>query len=115
MQLIPVISSNISAAGWEANVLRLVFMSGTTVEYQNVSEEWWAQFQAAPSKGGFFANTIRLSPDLYPFRTLPPADATEPCAEPTRSEEALMAAKTRGKPPYERTKPIKSPVRKHDV
>ena len=82
VQLVPVQSSNIAAAGWRAHgasgILLLRFTSGAMVRYENVPREWFDQFLAAESRGRFFAATLRRAPDQHPFTTFLPAAAVNP-------------------------------------
>ncbi len=59
MQMIPVKSSNIKAAGFENNVLRVQFGNGTEYDYQNVSAETFNNFIKAESQGKFFHKNIK--------------------------------------------------------
>jgi len=52
-------SSNIQAIGFDHGVLRVVFHSGSTYDYDDVPEEVFQQFLAASSKGKYFAANVR--------------------------------------------------------
>jgi lysyl-tRNA synthetase class 2 len=59
-------SSNISEARFDktTDTLEVDFQNGSSYVYSNVSPSAWRMFQAAPSKGAFFAKSIR---NRYPF------------------------------------------------
>lgn len=59
MQLVPVASHSIAAIGYEGGVLVVAFRTGGVWRYQNVPPVIAAQFQAAPSKGRFYARMVR--------------------------------------------------------
>lgn len=70
MELIPVVSSNVKAIGWEANVmtmdsgyakdiLRIEFTSGLVYDYLNVSKEVFNELMEAESKGSYIYRKIR--------------------------------------------------------
>lgn len=67
MLLVPVISSNLMAIGWDSstNELQVQFMNGRIYSYQTVPEELYMGLANAPSKGTFFAVTIRNHPELF--------------------------------------------------
>lgn len=67
MEMMPVKSSNIAAAGWDASTSTLViqFKEGKQYAYTGVPESLYRAFLAAPSKGAFFAKRIR---DHFPTR-----------------------------------------------
>jgi lysyl-tRNA synthetase class 2 len=62
-------SSNISEFRFdrETDTLQVDFSNGSTYEYYNVSPATNRAFQAAPSKGSFFAKSIK---GRYPFEPL---------------------------------------------
>jgi len=62
-------SSVIASMAYEPQRGRLAirFASGAAYVYEGVPEETWRKFQAAASKGRYFAAEIR---DRYPFRKL---------------------------------------------
>lgn len=57
----PVVSSNLSAIGYDAQtkILRVRFKSGGLYEYQNVSPELHSALMRAESKGGFLAKHVK--------------------------------------------------------
>ena len=59
MIMIPLKSSNIAAAGYENNVLRVQFSNGTQYDYKGVSSEVFNSFIEAKSQGKFFHKNIR--------------------------------------------------------
>jgi hypothetical protein len=70
MNLIPVVSSNIKAIGWQANVmkdgtyqpkdiLRVEFMSGLVYDYLNVSKTVFEELMASESKGSYINRKIK--------------------------------------------------------
>lgn len=65
MELTPVESSNISAVGWEDEVLEIEFNKGGKYRYYGVPEEIYKAMMAAPSKGKFFHSRIR--PKQYEY------------------------------------------------
>jgi len=71
----PVVSENISAAGWRAHgdtgSLVVQFKGNATAfRYSNVGRAWWLAFWAAPSKGSFFHSTVRADAAAHPFTKL---------------------------------------------
>lgn len=52
MQLVPVVSSNVAAIGYENGVLEVHFKNGSVYRYQT-TEAFYKEFLAAPSKGRF--------------------------------------------------------------
>lgn len=66
MNMIPVVSSDISAIGYENGILYVSFHAGGLYSYQNVSIELYNQLMSAPSHGSFFARNIRNNP-MYPY------------------------------------------------
>lgn len=59
MKMIPVKSSNIKAAGFENNVLRVQFSNGTMYDYKEVSAEIANDFFQAKSQGKFYHAEIK--------------------------------------------------------
>ena len=61
--LVPVVSSNLAAAGWgEHNgesILEVEFLSGSLYMYIHVPKSVYNDLMAAPSKGKFFWKNIR--------------------------------------------------------
>lgn len=73
MLLVPVLSSNIAAMGYDelTGELQVQFQNGAIYSYQNVAPETYQGLFNAPSKGQYFAYTIRSQPLLYaPMRIL---------------------------------------------
>jgi hypothetical protein len=68
MLLVPILSSNLSAMGYDPvnGELQVQFMNGRIYSYQNVPPDLYDGLVNAPSKGTFFAQTIRNQPILYP-------------------------------------------------
>ena len=68
--LVPVVSSNLSAAGWyaeaDSGVALVRFTSGTIYRYTRVPRGWWLGFLAAASKGQYFGATLRAEPARFP-------------------------------------------------
>lgn len=54
-------SSAIRSLGYDpaSQTLEVEFQSGSVYDYFGVTSRLWASFQAAPSKGKFFARKIR--------------------------------------------------------
>lgn len=69
MDMIPVVSSNIRAIGYEAKTktLYVSFVKGGTYSYSGVSAHVHSDLMNAPSKGKYFAANIRKS---YPYRRI---------------------------------------------
>jgi hypothetical protein len=63
----PVDSSAIRSMGYDpsSRTLEVEFRSGAVYDYFGVTSRLWASFQAAPSKGTFFARKVR---DRFPFQ-----------------------------------------------
>ncbi len=59
MQMIPVQSSNIKAAGHEGSTLRIQYGNGTEYDFKGVSAEVFNRFMESDSKGRFFHKNIR--------------------------------------------------------
>ena len=59
MQMIPVKSSNIKAAGHEANTMRVEFTNGTVYDYPGVSAELFNNFMQAESQGRYYHQFIK--------------------------------------------------------
>ena len=64
--LIPVISSNVAAYGYnkEEEKLYVQFLDGSIYLYSDVEEDTWLRFQTAPSKGKFVWSDLR---DRYAY------------------------------------------------
>lgn len=60
MEMVPMASSNLRAAGYDpaTQTLRIEYNSGT-YDYRNVPEETWARLMGAPSKGSYVARWIK--------------------------------------------------------
>lgn len=59
MKMIPVKSSNIKAAGFENNVLRVEFTNGAQYDYKEVPAEVFNDFMQAKSQGKFYHAEIK--------------------------------------------------------
>lgn len=59
MQMNRIQSSNIKAAGYENNTLRVQFGNGTEYDYKGVSPQVFDGFMLAKSQGKFFNTVIR--------------------------------------------------------
>lgn len=66
MEMKVVESSNITAIGWEDEVLEISFNKGGLYRYVGVPEEIFKAFMSAPSKGKFFHGRIR--PKQYDYK-----------------------------------------------
>jgi len=62
-------SSNLAAAAYANNTLRILFHNGSVYEYSDVPEETYSTLLAAPSQGGFFNSYIKTS---FPTRRIWP-------------------------------------------
>lgn len=67
MEMIPVVSSNLSSVGYENGVLYVSFRHGGIYSYEGVPYEVYQNLLKAPSKGKYFAAYIKNS---YPYRKL---------------------------------------------
>lgn len=65
MNMIPVISSNLAAVGYEGSTLRIRFKSGWTYDYYNVPMSVYENLMNASSKGSYHAENIK---NVYPYR-----------------------------------------------
>ena len=67
--LVPVVSSSISAIGWDQDgpTLYVKFRSGSQYAYSGVPEDTFRDFLEASSKGKFFARFVR---DKYPTQRI---------------------------------------------
>jgi hypothetical protein len=72
MLLIPVISRNLAAVGWDevSGELQVQFHNGSIYSYQSVPPEVYQGLMDAPSKGTYFAYTIRNNAIYQPTRIL---------------------------------------------
>ena len=59
MQMIPVKSSNIKAAGYENGTLRIQFSNGSLYNYHEATAELYYDFTEAESQGKFFHQKIK--------------------------------------------------------
>ena len=59
MEMLPVKSSNIKAAGFENKTLRVRFGNGQEYDYNNVKPEVFQEFMSAKSQGKYFHANIR--------------------------------------------------------
>lgn len=67
--LVPVVSSNISAIGYDQaqQVMRVKFTTGAQYDYQHVSKETHDKIMNAKSVGSTFNIEVKSKPGLYPF------------------------------------------------
>ena len=73
MLLVPVISSNLAAVGYDeiSGEMQVQFQNGRIYSYQNVPPDVYMGLVNAPSKGQYFGVMIRNQPGLYlPTRIL---------------------------------------------
>ena len=70
VEMIAVHSSNIEQIGYDQQRETLIvqFAAGRTYEYQNVSEETYAELARADSVGLAFSVLIRSHPEKFPYR-----------------------------------------------
>lgn len=59
MDMVPVVSSNVSAIGYEAGFIEVRFHSGAVYRYPNCTVELFEQFLNAPSKGAFLHRYLK--------------------------------------------------------
>lgn len=61
MTMVDVVSSNVRQIGYDAELrlLRVIFHSGDTYDYPDVSPETWEALMDAPSKGSFMASHLK--------------------------------------------------------
>lgn len=64
MLLVPVVSTDVYAAGYDPDTfeMQIQFTTGTIYSYANVSPEIYDGFIAAPSKGSYVAQVFRRNP-----------------------------------------------------
>lgn len=69
MLLVPVMSSDIAAMGYDPDLaeLQVQFQTGRIYSYANVPPELYDALANAPSKGSFLATFIRKQPLLYTY------------------------------------------------
>ena len=65
MNLIPVVSSNVSAIGYENGVIEVHFHNGYAYRYPNCTEQLFNDFLNAPSKDE--AKSVFVNPNLPPM------------------------------------------------
>jgi hypothetical protein len=72
MLLVPVVSSDIAAAGYDPSTgeLQVQFLTGRIYSYPNVPPEWYQGFIDAPSKGSFFSSLRKMPAQFPPTRLL---------------------------------------------
>lgn len=74
MKLEPVDSKVAKQVGYDPDrqVMRVVFKTGLHYEYQNVTPEKFAAYEAAPSKGQWImANLAGKNSAIHPFQQVP--------------------------------------------
>lgn len=73
MDMQPVESSNITAIGYDADskTMRVRFKSGGEYEYRDVDSRVFRSFMEAPSKGRFFAGSVKGKYDGRKVETEP--------------------------------------------
>lgn len=59
MQMVPVVSSNLSAIGWDQGTLRVQFTNGGVYDYAHVPEGVFMALMSADSKGKYFAEHVK--------------------------------------------------------
>ena len=67
MNMIPVVSSNIYAVGYDGSTLRIQFHSGGIYDYSGVPESVYNGLMNAASKGSYHAAHIK---NVYPYRKI---------------------------------------------
>lgn len=65
MNLVFVVSSNVSAIGYQDGVIEVHFRNGSVYHYLNTTQELFNEFFAAPSKGRFVHQRLK---DKFPTR-----------------------------------------------
>lgn len=67
--LVPVVSSNISAIGYDQaqQVMRVKFTNGSVYDYQHVPKEVHDKIMNADSVGSTFNKEVKSKPSIYPF------------------------------------------------
>lgn len=68
MLLVPVVSSDIAAMGFDPvmNEMQIQFRTGRIYSYANIPQDLYNSLVTAPSIGSFFATFIKKFPGLYP-------------------------------------------------
>ena len=67
MQMIPVVSSNISAIGYEGTTLYVAFNSGGLYAYSGVPLDIYNGLMSASSHGSYLARYIK---GVYPYKRI---------------------------------------------
>lgn len=69
MLLVPVVSTDIAAAGYEPQTfeMQVQFTNGMIYSYAGVPPEVYDGFIIAPSKGSYFAQVFRRKPPTFPY------------------------------------------------
>jgi len=69
IRLLPLVSSNLAAAGYDKNRYELViaFLDGSVYRYSGVPEEEYVDLMQADSHGEYFYDNIRL---VYPYERI---------------------------------------------
>ncbi|WP_297967561.1 KTSC domain-containing protein [uncultured Anaerovibrio sp.] len=67
MNLSFVVSSNVSAIGYQDGILEVHFKNGSVYQYLNTSQRLFNEFLIAPSKGHFVHQRLK---DKYPTRRI---------------------------------------------
>lgn len=72
MLLVPVASSDIAAIGYDPDTgeLQVQFRNNRIYSYPNITPDWYDGFLQAPSKGSYFAQTIRKNPQIYSYQRI---------------------------------------------
>lgn len=67
MNLVFVISSNVSAIGYENGIIEVHFRNGSVYQYSNTSQRLFDEFFSSPSKGKFVHQRLK---GRYPFQRI---------------------------------------------
>lgn len=67
MNMIPVVSSNLSAVGYESRTLYVRFNDGSLYSYDNIPVEVYQGLMNASSKGQYLATFVK---GRYPYRRI---------------------------------------------
>jgi hypothetical protein len=59
MDMVPVMSTNVSAVGFDNGTLRIQFFNGSEYEYSGVPESVFNEMKNAVSAGAYFAQHIK--------------------------------------------------------
>jgi hypothetical protein len=70
--LVPVVSTDIAAAGYDPQTgeLQVQFTTGAIYSYTGVPPEVYEGFLTASSKGAYFAQVFRKQPGLFPVQRI---------------------------------------------